>query len=237
MRKERKFNEARPIRIVPRWLNNPAGCCLFEMGNTKVLCTAVWQDDVPQFLKGSGQGWLTCEYRMLPASTINRISRDRSANSGRTYEIQRLIGRSLRACVDLNAIGERTIFIDVDVLQADGGTRTAGINGAVVALYQCLKEMEKRLGVPVAFSFKGIVTAISVGIVNKELLVDLNYSEDSQAEVDMNVVMFEAKDFVELQGTGERALFSRGELLDMLTFAQEAISDIYQKQKSAIETL
>ncbi len=234
MREERKKDELRPMKIVPDWLDNPPGSCLIEMGRTRVLCTAVWLDDVPQFLKGTGQGWLTCEYRMLPGSTLSRISRERAASSGRTYEIQRLIGRSLRACLDLNAIGERTIFVDVDVLQADGGTRICGINGSVIALYRCLQKMEEELGVPVAFAFKGIVSAVSVGIVEGEPLLDLDYSEDSQAEVDMNVVAFEKDRFVELQGTGERETFTKDQLLDLLSLAEKGIGEVYRMQREVL---
>ncbi len=235
MRTERTKDELRKIKAYPGWLSNPSGSCLFEMGNTRVLCTAVWRDDVPVFLKDTGKGWLTSEYRMLPASAVGRISRERAAQSGRTYEIQRLIGRSLRACVDLSVIGERTIYVDVDVLQADGGTRTAGINGSVIALYMCLKRLEEETGVPVEFSFKGIVSAVSVGIVDGEMLLDLEYSEDSSAEVDMNVVAFEKTGFVEVQGTGENSIFTRQQLDEMLSLAEKGINEIYALQKDTIE--
>ncbi len=234
MRSNRANDQLRDVKLMPDWLENPAGSCLVEMGRTRVLCTATWLDDVPQFLKGTGQGWLTCEYRMLPGSTPSRISRERAASSGRTYEIQRLIGRSLRACLDLNTIGERTIFVDVDVLQADGGTRICGINGSVIALYRCLQEMEKRLGVPVAFAFKGIVTAVSVGIVEGKVLLDLEYSEDSCAEVDMNIVAFERDQFVEIQGTGERQTFSHSQLLELLSLASKGIEEMYQLQRQVL---
>ncbi len=234
MRNSRSNDQLRDVKLIPDWLENPPGSCLIEMGRTRVLCTATWNEDVPQFLKGTGQGWLTCEYRMLPGSTPSRISRERAALSGRTYEIQRLIGRSLRSCLDLAAIGERTIFVDVDVLQADGGTRICGINGSVIALYRCLREMEKKLGIPVAFAFKGIVSAVSVGIVEGEVLLDLEYSEDSCAEVDMNVVAFECKQFVEIQGTGERQTFSHSQLLELLSLSQKGIEEIYQIQRQAL---
>ncbi len=235
MRTSRAWDQLRDIKMIPDWLENPPGSCLIEMGKTRVLCTAVWIDDVPPFLKGTGQGWLTCEYRMLPGSTLSRVSRERAASSGRTYEIQRLIGRSLRACLDLTNIGERTIFIDVDVLQADGGTRICGINGSVIALYRCLQKMERDLGIPVAFAFKGIVSAVSVGMVEGQILLDLEYSEDAVAEVDMNIVAFERKELVEVQGTGERRTFSRSQLLEMLSLAEKGIEQIYRIQTQVLE--
>ncbi len=237
MRVDRGWNELRAIEIIPGWLDNPPGSCLFRMGKTRVLCTATWIDDVPNFLKGTGSGWLTCEYRMLPGSTLGRVSREKSAGSGRTFEIQRLIGRSLRACVDLEHIGERTIYLDVDVLQADGGTRTAGINGGVIALYMCLKALERQLGHPIEFTFRGVVSAISVGVVEGQVLLDLEYSEDSQATVDMNVVAFEGKEFVEVQGTGERGGFTRAVLDELLDLAQKGIEEVLAKQKEVIGNL
>ncbi len=225
----------RPMNVSMGWIEGVYGSCLFEMGRTRVLCVVTIQDDVPPFLKGTGKGWLTCEYRMLPGASGIRISRERAANSGRTYEIQRLIGRSLRMAVDLDVIGERTIFVDVDVLQADGGTRTAGINGGLLALAMGLKRLEKEYGIPFAFSFRGIVSAISVGIVDGKIVVDLDYEKDSQAEVDMNVVMFEANEFIEIQGTGERNTFNMDSLNGLLFSAVEGIKFVYKIQSQVIE--
>lgn len=208
---------------------------LIEFGDTKVLCTASVDRSVPRFLKGKGQGWVTAEYGMLPRSTHSRMDREaaRGKQGGRTVEIQRLIGRSLRACVDLTALGENTITIDCDVLQADGGTRTAAITGACVALVDALNWMRKE-GLVKTNPLKGLVAAISVGMYEGHAVVDLDYPEDSKAETDMNVVMTEAGQFIEVQGTAEGEPFSMEDMNDMLKLARQAIRELMDLQKQAL---
>jgi len=232
---DRALDQLRPFKIVPGFTKNPDGSVLVSCGETMVLCTATVEDKVPPFLKGTGTGWVTAEYSLLPGSTETRTAREASKGkiSGRTSEIQRLIGRSLRAVVDFSLLGERTIWIDCDVLQADGGTRTASISGAFVAMVLAAEKLisnEIISQMPV----KDYLAAISVGIVDGCPCLDLEYSEDSRAEVDMNVVMTGSGQFVEIQGTGEKHSFSRTELNQMLELAEKGISEIINIQKSVL---
>jgi ribonuclease PH len=201
------------------------------MGQTKVICTATMEDKAPAFLRNTGRGWLTSEYAMLPGSTQSRTDREsaRGRIGGRTHEIQRLIGRSLRAVTDLNSFGERTIYIDCDVIQADGGTRTASITGGFVALVDLFRKLQKR-GLVDRIPVRDYVSAVSVGIVNDQLLLDLNYEEDSGAEVDMNVIMTGGGLFIEIQGTAEKTPFSRERLSAMSALAEEGIKKLIKKQ-------
>jgi ribonuclease PH len=208
------------------------GSCLIRMGGTLVHCTATVEQNVPPFRKGTGQGWVTAEYAMLPRATVERTSRERGALGGRTQEIQRLIGRSLRAAMSTMAFGEYTIRVDCDVLQADGGTRTAGITGGCVALADACAWLANRAGVPNPFGH--LVAAVSVGIVEGEIHLDLAYVEDRDAGVDSNVVMVEPASFVEVQGTGEHGTFSRGELGSMLDLAERGIAQLFQAQRTAL---
>src|SRR5678810_245030 len=212
----RANNELRPVKITPGFLPYAEGSVLIEMGNTRVICAASLEDRVPPFLRNSGQGWLTAEYAMLPRSTQTRTSREigRGGPSGRTHEIQRLIGRSLRAIADLKVLGERTITIDCDVLQADGGTRTAAITGAYVAFALATKRVIKTGRISRQI-LSNSVAAVSVGIVNNTPLLDLKYDEDSRAEVDMNIVCTGDGKFIEVQGTAEREPFSRSQMNDL----------------------
>ena len=214
------------------------GSALIETGKTRVLCTATIENGVPRFLKNSGQGWLTAEYSMLPRSTTTRTPRESSLGKiqGRTSEIQRLIGRSLRQIIDLTIIGEKTIIIDCDVLQADGGTRTASITGAYVALYEAIVK-QIRAKALIQNPLKQAIAATSVGIINHEIIVDLNYQEDSNADVDFNIVMTDDLQFVELQGTAEKATFSKSELDIMLDKSSEAINQLFSIQKEAINKI
>ncbi len=229
-----RANDAlRPVEIVPHYLPYAEGSALIMLGDTHVLCAATIEQRVPGFLLGSGQGWITAEYGMLPRSGRERIPRERSGPGGRTAEIQRLIGRSLRAAVDLTALGERTIIIDCDVLRADGGTRTAAITGGWVALYLALQRLVET-GELTVLPIVRQVAAVSVGIVGGEPRLDLEYAEDSQAEVDMNIVMTDRGEFVELQGTAEGQPFGR-ELLDrLLELAERGISELMVAQRRAL---
>ena len=220
----RRPDELRPVEITTGFLKHPQGSVLFCTGETKVVCAATVEDRVPGFLKESGKGWVTSEYAMLPGATDTRTQRESSRGrpSGRSQEIQRLIGRSLRAAVDLKAIGERTIWLDCDVLQADGGTRTAAITGGSVALWVALERMRRRLGLS-AHPMKKHVSAVSVGMLEGEARIDLEYVEDSAAEVDMNVVMTGQGHFVEIQGTAEGMTFDDQELNAMLGLAKGGI--------------
>ena len=213
------------------FLRYPEGSVLIEMGQTKVICTATMEDKAPAFLRNTGRGWLTSEYAMLPGSTQSRTDREsaRGRIGGRTHEIQRLIGRSLRAVTDLNTLGERTIYIDCDVIQADGGTRTASITGGFVALVDLFRKLQMR-GLVDRIPVRDYVSAVSVGIVNDQLLLDLNYEEDSGAEVDMNVVMTGGGLFIEIQGTAEKTPFSRERLSAMSALAEEGIKKLIKKQ-------
>jgi ribonuclease PH len=227
--------QLRPVKLTPGFTKHAEGSVLIEMGETRVLCTASVEEKVPSFLVGSGRGWVTAEYGMLPRSTHTRSEREASKGrqSGRTHEIQRLIGRSLRAVTKLEALGERSIWIDCDVLQADGGTRTASITGAYVALVIAIRALEAR-GALVAGAITGAVAAVSAGIVRGVPCVDLAYEEDSRAEVDMNFVMTDAGKFVELQGTAEGAPFTRADADRLADMAWEGIRELFAAQRNAL---
>src|SRR5205814_426631 len=226
--------ELRPLTFRRRYTRQAPGSVLVRMGQTTVLCTCTVELAVPPFLVGSGKGWLTAEYGMLPGSTNTRKARDRGGKvDGRTVEIQRLIGRSLRAVVDLEKLGERTLWIDCDVLEADGGTRTASINGAYVALIDALSTIKHLLG-PLSGVIRDSVAAISVGLLNDAELLDLDYREDKDAEVDLNLVMTGAGEFIEVQGTGEEATFSRSQLDRMLQLGKVGIEAITERQQHAL---
>lgn len=231
----RAFDELRPVSIIPGYTKFAPGSVLIETGDTRVICTASIDDKVPPFLKGTGTGWVTAEYSMLPGSTPTRTAREvtRGRVSGRTSEIQRLIGRALRAVVDLSALGERTVWIDCDVIQADGGTRTASITGAFVALYLAMQKL-KESGIIERIPITDYVAATSVGIVRGIPLLDLEYGEDSEAEVDMNVVMTGSGKFIEIQGTAENSPFSQDELDELLRLAKKGISILIAKQKAVL---
>jgi ribonuclease PH len=231
----RSASEVRPVTLTRHYTKHAEGSVLVEFGETKVLCTATVEEGVPRFLKGKGQGWVTAEYGMLPRSTHSRMAREaaKGKQGGRTLEIQRLIARSLRAAVDLDALGEFTITLDCDVIQADGGTRTASITGACVALADALNALVAA-GKLKASPLKGMVAAISVGIVGGEALCDLEYVEDSAAETDMNVVMTEDGRMIEVQGTAEGEPFSHEELLQLLALARGGIEQLIQAQKAAL---
>ncbi|WDV46231.1 ribonuclease PH [Clostridiaceae bacterium M8S5] len=231
----RKFDEKRKAKITRGYLKHPDGSVLIEMGDTKVICTAMLEEKVPPFLRNTGKGWITAEYSMLPGSTITRKVREASKGKleGRTQEIKRLIGRSLRAVVDLDALGERTIWIDCDVLQADGGTRTASITGAFVALVEALYKLKEKGDIE-TIPIKNYISAISAGIVNGEAILDLCYHEDSNADVDMNVVMTGDGDFAEVQGTGEGDTFNMGQLNKILTLAIKGNKELIELQKEAL---
>ena len=229
----RRPDEKRPVSIETDFVRTACGSCLIATGNTRVICTASVEEAVPPFLKGKGQGWVTAEYAMLPASTTERKKRDGIKKDGRSVEIQRLIGRSLRQAVDLKALGERTITLDCDVLEADGGTRTASITGAMVALTCAIDKLikEKKLLVsPIVHQ----VAAVSAGIVDQVPCLDLCYAEDSGAQVDMNFVMNENKEFIELQGTGEGRAFSSDELATLMSYGTMGISELMQAQREAL---
>lgn len=233
---ERQPFQLRPIEIETDYLMHPEGSVLITVGNTKVICTATIEDKVPPFMRGQGKGWVTAEYSMLPRATGQRNIRESAKGkiTGRTMEIQRLIGRALRAVVDLDALGERTVWVDCDVIQADGGTRTASITGAFVAMAQALHKLykDKKLS---KYPVKDFLAATSVGILEDNLVVlDLNYIEDSKANVDMNVVMTGNGEFVEVQGTGEEATFSYEQLQQLLKAAQEGIRELFEYQRKAI---
>ncbi len=234
----RKTDELREIKITRDFLQFPEGSVLIEMGRTRVICTACIEDAVPSFLRNTGRGWLTAEYSMLPMSTHTRTVRESSRGrvGGRTHEIQRLIGRSLRAVTDLNAFGARTIYLDCDVIQADGGTRTASISGSFVALIDLFRRLKER-GVIERVPVRDFVSAVSVGIVDGTALLDLEYEEDSRAEVDMNFVMTGSGLFIEVQGTAEEKPFSRDLLNSMTGLAMKGIETITGKQKEILGEL
>lgn len=232
----RAAEQLRHVQIQSDYLMHPEGSVLIQVGNTKVICTATIEEKVPGFLRGQGKGWITAEYSMLPRATADRTQRESSRGkvNGRTMEIQRLIGRALRAVVDLEALGERTIWIDCDVIQADGGTRTASITGAFVALTQAVAKVaeEKKL---TKFPIVDFLAATSVGIVEEiGAILDLNYLEDVDAAVDMNIVMTGGGRFVELQGTGEEATFSREELNGLLALGEKGIAELIHIQKQVL---
>ncbi|MDB3992184.1 ribonuclease PH [Gammaproteobacteria bacterium] len=232
----RGVNELRPIAISRNYTKHAEGSVLIEFGETKVLCNASIEDSVPRFLKGSGQGWITAEYGMLPRSTGTRMDREaaRGKQSGRTLEIQRLIGRSLRAAVDLKSLGEKTIKIDCDVLQADGGTRTASITGGCVALVDALATISLKANANPPL--KQLIASVSVGIYKGVPVLDLDYAEDSNAETDMNIVMTESGGFIEIQGTGEDGDFTQKQLIEMVDLADIGIKALIRKQQEAINS-
>lgn len=231
----RPVDALRPLTISRHYTKHAEGSVLIEFGDTKVICTASIEDKVPGFLKGKGQGWLTAEYGMLPRSTHSRMDREaaKGKQSGRTQEIQRLIGRSLRAAFDLNGFGERTLHLDCDVIQADGGTRTASISGAMVAAYDAFLNLQQR-GLIQAIPLRHFVAAISVGVYQGMPVLDLNYLEDSDCDTDMNVVMTEHGQFIEVQGTAEGVSFDRNTLNNLLDLASEGIQDIIDLQKQVL---
>ena len=234
----RQFDELRSIQITRRYTHYAEGSVLIEFGNTKVICNASVISGVPKFLKGSGQGWITAEYGMLPRSTHSRMDREacRGKQAGRTLEIQRLIGRVLRTSVNLNNLDENTIQLDCDVIQADGGTRTAAITGACVALVDALAVMKKKGEFkqdPLCF----LVAAVSVGIYQGKLVLDLDYAEDSKADTDMNVVMTEQGEFIELQATAEKKAFSKKEFDSLLQLAESGIKQLFKKQRESLEII
>lgn len=232
----RKNDQVRPAKITRNYIKHAEGSVLIEVGDTKVICTASIEEKVPPFLKGSGEGWITAEYNMLPRSTAQRKPRDivRLKQDGRTMEIQRLIGRALRSVVDLKALGEKTIWIDCDVIQADGGTRTTSITGAFIALVDAMNKLHKQKSFAV-YPIRKFVCATSVGIVNDVKLLDLCYEEDSTAKVDMNIVGTDEGDFVEIQGTGEEEPFTRKELNEILDLGEKGIKQMIQLQKDALK--
>ena len=227
----RAANEARAVRIVRHYTKHAAGSVLIEFGDTRVLCTASVESQVPPFLRGQGRGWITAEYGMLPGATHTRTDREatRGKQSGRTVEIQRLIGRSLRAAVHTRALGERTVKVDCDVIQADGGTRTAAITGGCVALADALGKVAPK-------AFVGLVASISVGIHRNQCVLDLDYAEDSKAETDMNVVMMDGRGYIEVQGTAENGAFPRSALDELLALAETGIAGLFEQQRQALAT-
>lgn len=230
--------QMRPVNIIPDFISTAEGSVLIEVGNTRVICTASVEESVPSFLRNSGKGWITSEYAMIPRATLTRTPRDSSKGriGGRTHEIQRLIGRSLRAVTDLVRLGERSIFIDCDVIQADGGTRTASITGAFVALGLALQRLVEA-GTLSAAPLRDFVAATSIGIVDGEILLDLNYEEDSRAHVDMNLVMTGSKKIVEIQGTAEQHPFDDAQLKKMMDMARRGIESLIAKQQAILSTL
>jgi len=234
----RAAEQMRPVNITPDFVSTAEGSALIEVGNTRVICTASIDETVPSFLKGSGKGWITAEYSMLPRSTLTRTPREatRGRQSGRTHEIQRLIGRALRAVVDLKQLGERTITLDCDVIQADGGTRTASITGAFVALGLAMEKLVDA-GTLSAAPIRDFVAAISVGVVEGSVLLDLSYEEDSQAEVDLNFVMTGARKIVEVQATAEQHPFDEAQLKKMMDFATKGVEALIAKQRGVLQRL
>ena len=233
----RAYNELRPVKITPGFQSFAEGSALIELGKTHVLCSVSLDDRVPNFLKGSGSGWITAEYAMLPRSTVTRTARDSASGrvSGRSQEIQRLIGRSLRAVTNLDSLGERTLIVDCDVIQADGGTRTAAITGAYVALHQAMQTMLE-MGMLSSIPLKSAVAATSVGIVHGYRMLDLCYDEDQSAEVDFNVVMTSEGQFVELQGTAEAKPFSKETIDALISLAEKGITELFQAQATTLKT-
>lgn len=234
----RSPEQMRPVNIIPDFISTAEGSVLIEIGNTRVICTASVDEVVPSFLKGSGKGWITAEYSLLPRSTLTRTPREsaRGRVSGRTHEIQRLIGRALRAVVDLERLGERTITLDCDVIQADGGTRTASITGAFVALGLAMEKLVEA-GTMTAAPIRDFVAAISVGIVDGAVLLDLNYEEDSRAEVDMNFVLTGARKIVEVQATAEQHPFDEAQLKKMMELAAKGIESLIARQRTILQKL
>ncbi len=233
----RAYDELRPIKIIPGYQSFAEGSALIKLGKTHVLCSVTAEERVPNFLKGSGTGWITAEYAMLPRATVTRTRRDSTMGrvGGRNQEIQRLIGRSLRAVADLDALGERTLMVDCDVLQADGGTRTAAISGAYIALYKAMETLQN-MGVISSIPLKSAVAATSIGIVNGYMMMDLCYDEDAQAGVDFNVVMTSKGEFVEVQGTAEGKPFNKQAIDDLLSLAEKGIQQLFQAQQDVLKT-
>jgi ribonuclease PH len=231
----REIDELRPVEIIRDYTEFAAGSVLVVMGRTKVLCTASVDEDTPRWMRGSGKGWVTAEYSLLPGASSERVAREaaRGRQSGRTHEIQRLIGRSLRAACDMTKLGERQVILDCDVLQADGGTRTASITGAYVALHDALSRLVER-GTILTHPLTERVAAVSVGVVDSVCMLDLDYSEDSSAEVDMNVVMTGSGRFIEVQGTAEGMPFSRSELDELLALAGSGITQLVKAQDEVL---
>ena len=234
----RKPKQLRPLRITPSYIKTADGSVLIEVGDTKVICTAKLEDRVPQFLRNSGKGWITAEYGMLPGSSQARIGRESSRGKigGRTHEIQRLIGRSLRAIADLRSFGEKTVWIDCDVIQADGGTRTASITGAYVALVEGVRKWLKQ-GILETDPVRDSVAAVSIGIIDGKILLDLAYEEDSRADVDMNFVMTGSGKFIEVQGTAETAPFTKKQMERMAEIAQQGIRELLKAQKQVLASI
>jgi ribonuclease PH len=233
---KRKYEQLRPVRIIRNYTKYAEGSVLISVGDTKVICNISIEDGVPYFLKGQNTGWLTAEYSLLPRSTHSRTIREaaRGKLSGRTKEIQRLIGRSLRAIIDMDKLGERTIWVDCDVIQADGGTRTASITGAYVALVDAINYLISK-GELNESPLKGFMAATSVGMVDNNIMLDLSYIEDSEAQVDMNVVMTEDRKIIEIQGTAEESPFSREDLNTFIDFAEQGIMELISIQKKSLE--
>ena len=231
----RAADELRPVKMTRNYIKHAEGSVLIEVGDTKVICTATVEEKVPPWMKGSGKGWVTAEYGMLPRSAQTRIPRESAKGriTGRTHEIQRLVGRSLRSVVDLVKLGERTVWLDCDVIQADGGTRTASITGAFVALVDALAGLQQQ-GKLEALPVSDYLAAVSVGKVNETVLLDLAYDEDSRAQVDMNVVMTKGGKFVEVQGTAEESPFSRKEFDELLGYAEKGIARLVAVQQEAL---
>ena len=234
----RETNALREINFIMDFTKHAEGSVLVAFGDTRVLCTASIVDNVPRFLKGSGKGWLTAEYGMLPRATHDRVDREasRGKQGGRTLEIQRLIGRSLRQAINLNVIGEKTIYIDCDVIQADGGTRTASITGGCIALAKACEALMRRKSVK-ENTFQQLIASVSVGIYKGQPILDLDYQEDSNADTDMNVVMNEEGKFIEIQGTAEEQAFNQTELNDMLDYAKQGIDSLIAKQQAIVDKL
>lgn len=231
----RASDELRPITITREYIKYAEGSCLIQVGDTKIICTASIEDKVPPFLKGSGSGWVTAEYGMLPRSCETRTQREglRGQTGGRTQEIQRLVGRAVRSVVDLHALGERTIWLDCDVIQADGGTRTASVTGAFVAFCDAANVLKKD-GVFKKLPISDVLAAVSVGVVQNEELLDLTYQEDSNASVDMNFVMTSAKRFVEIQGTAEGVPFTKNRLNKLIDLAEKGVDELIGKVKTTL---
>ncbi len=233
----RAYDELRPIKIIPGYQSFAEGSALIKLGKTHVLCSVSTEERVPNFLRGSGTGWITAEYAMLPRATVTRTQRDSAIGrvGGRNQEIQRLIGRSLRAVADLDALGERTLTVDCDVIQADGGTRTAAITGAYIALYKAMETLQN-MGVISSIPLKSAVAATSIGIVNNYMMMDLCYDEDARAAVDFNVVMTSKGEFVEVQGTAEGKPFNKQAIDDLLSLAEKGIQQLFQAQQDVLKS-
>jgi len=234
----RAVDQLRPVIITPEFITTAEGSVLIEVGNTRVICTASIEETVPQFMRNTGKGWISSEYAMIPRATLTRTSREvsKGRQSGRTHEIQRLIGRSLRAVTDLTRLGERTIWIDCDVIQADGGTRTASITGAFVALGLALEKLVEA-GTLTSVPLKDFVAAVSVGIVDGEVLLDLCYEEDSRADVDMNFVMTAGYKMVEVQATAEKQAFDEAQFGKMMAYARQGVQTLIARQQAVLSGL